>query len=123
MTNKDNFSHSATVFPVQDIQKSIEFYTQKLGFEMSFNWEEPISYAVLKKGSVNLHLTKKEDDFIPSKRHCALYVFVHDVDEIYQRCVNQKISIGNVPKMRDYKMKDFDIIDPDGYIITFGNEG
>ena len=34
MENNDNFIHSATVFLVKDIQKSIAFYTKKLVFDI-----------------------------------------------------------------------------------------
>lgn len=120
MTDYDNFSHSATILPVKDIQDSIEFYTEKLQFKMTFSWGSPLNYAVLKKGGVSIHLVAKEDNLIPSKRHCALYIFVHDVDKIFQRCKKEKVTVLNVPELREYKMNDFDIKDPDGYIITFG---
>ena len=120
MENKDNFSHSATVFPVKNIQKSIEFYTKKLEFGMTFSWGDPTSYAVLKKGGVSIHISEKTDGFVQSNKHCALYIFVYNVDKIYQRCVNQKVLIVNVLEIRDYKMRDFDIMDPDGIRITFG---
>ena len=122
MTNQNNFSHSATIFPVEDIEKSIQFYINQLGFEITFSWGEPVSYVVIKKGGVNIHLTKRLDDDGPSKQHCALYIFVYDLEIIYQRCLKEEVIIKNAPANRDYQMKDFDIIDPDGYIITFGNE-
>jgi len=121
MADPDNFSHAATVLPVKNVEQSVAFYSKKLGFTVTFTWEEPMSYAVLKKGSVSIHLVKKDDHHTPSKKHCALYIFVHNVDDIYQICVNEKIPMLNMPETRDYKMKDFDIVDPDGYIITFGN--
>ncbi len=121
MSNRTNFSHSATIFPVKDIQRSIDFYTNRLEFKLTFSWGEPTNYAVLKNGGVSIHLTVKNDDYVPSKRHCALYIFVYDIDKIYQRCKDNEVSIVNSPEVRDYKMKDFDIIVPEGYIITFGN--
>lgn len=123
MTNQENFSHAATVLPVINVRKSIAFYTKKLGFHLSFSWSDPPTYAVLVRGGVSIHLTKRNDDKSPSDEHCALYIFVYDVDQIYQQCEKEGISIINVPEERDYKMTDFDIIDPDGYVITFGNGG
>lgn len=123
MENQDNFSHAACIFPVEDLQTSIDFYTQKLEFKLTFSWGVPTNYAVIKKGGVSIHLVKKSDDRTPSKKHCALYIFVYDIAKIYKRCVSEKVSIINTPETRDYNMKDFDIKDPDGYIITFGNGG
>lgn len=121
MSAKNNFSHSATIFPVADLQKSLDFYTDKLDFKLTFSWGEPTDYAVLKNGGVSIHLTKRLDKFIPSKSHCSLYIFVHDLNTIYERCKRKEVQIINSPKTQEYKIRDFDIIDPDGYIITFGN--
>lgn len=120
MENQINFSHAATIFPVKDIQRSIDFYTQQLKFDLTFTWEDPITYAVLKKGGVSIHLTKRADDLYPSKKHTALYIFVHNLQEVYEQCLKEQVPILNPLGARDYQMKDFDIQDPEGYIITFG---
>lgn len=121
MKSGDNFSHAATIFPVQDMEKSVQFYTRQLDFDLTFSWGDPVNYAVLKRGGVSIHLTSRLDDGKPSKDHCALYIFVSDVQQIFQDCTKHNVTIINNPKLRDYNMTDFDIKDPDGYIITFGN--
>ena len=121
MSENKNFSHSAAIFPVSDLSRSIKFYTDKLGFEKTFEWGEPVYYAVVKKGGVGIHLTKRSDGGLPSKYHRALYIFVNDIDSVYKHCKDNEIRIVNQMEARDYKMKDFDIEDPDGYIITFGS--
>lgn len=120
MSNQENISHAATIFAVANMQESLDFYAKKLDFNINFTWGEPITYAVLKRGGVSIHLTTKEDHHAPSKVHCALYVFVYDVEKIYQQCLDHQIPIKTPPQVHDYGMKDFDITDPDGYIISFG---
>jgi len=121
MANSEVFSHSAVIFPVSNLEQSIEFYTKKLGFEKTFEWGEPMYYAVVKRGGVGIHLTKRSDGGKPSKYHRALYIFVNDIDRVNKECKNQNVHLVNDLEERDYKMKDFDIEDPDGFIITFGN--
>ncbi|GAA4324884.1 hypothetical protein GCM10023115_41350 [Pontixanthobacter gangjinensis] len=120
MPDTSNFSHSAVIFPVSNLDDSIDFYTNKLGFENTFEWGEPRYYAVVKRGGVGIHLTKRSDGGRASKYHRALYVFVNDVDKVYKEFKAQNVHIVNDIESRDYKMKDFDIEDPDGFIITFG---
>lgn len=120
MAESNNYSHSATIFPVSDLGKSIEFYLDKLGFEKTFEWGEPMYYAVVKKGGVGIHLTKRSDGGRPSKYHRALYIFVNNIEKVYKQFRDQNVKIVNDLEDRDYKMKDFDIEDPDGFIITFG---
>jgi len=120
MATSENFSHSAVIFPVRNLAESIEFYTKKIGFEKTFEWGEPMYYAVVKRGGVAIHLTKRADGGIPSKYHRALYIFVNDIDGIHKAFKEQNVKIVNALEDKDYKMRDFDIEDPDGFIITFG---
>ncbi|MFY0689977.1 MAG: VOC family protein [Cyclobacteriaceae bacterium] len=116
MDLKDFVSHAATVLHVQDISRSLKFYTQ-MGFEIIFGWEEPITYAVLKLGDVQVHLSQSSGTRKPST---SLYIFVHQVDEIYDRLVANGVTTHNQPSTTDYGMREFDVLDPDQHMITFG---
>ncbi len=117
----ENFSHSATIFPVKDIASSLEFYTRKLGFENTFTWEDPPSYAVLKRGIVSIHLSAHPNRKFDPDQRCLMYIFVHDIEKIYNDCRENGVQIHSPLGDRDYQMRDFDILDPDGHLITFGN--
>lgn len=116
------FSHAATVLPVHDVDASIAFYRDQLGFQLTFTWKEaPTEYAVLKAGNdVSLHLTLRRDGLTPSPDHTILHVFVHDVDQLYQAYQQREVPIVTPIGDREYNMRDFDIKDPDGHIICFG---
>ncbi len=119
---KDLFSHAATIIPVKDVLKSAAFYRDLLGFEVTFSWGEPVDYVVL-KGNENLsvHLTKRHKNHPPdSGNHVVLYIFVHDVDQLYNIYQQREISIHTSIGTREYDMRDFDIKDLDGHIISFG---
>ena len=117
----NNISHAAAVLPVVNITESLAFYTQKLGFECSFSYGEPISYAVLKAGSVSIHLTVKEDLSVPSNTHTRMYIFVHNIQQIYEQFIKAGVATLNSPTRHEYGMTDFDLKDPDGYILSFGS--
>ena len=117
---KESFSHFASIFPFSNMTESLEFYQGKLGFELTFTWNNPIDYAVLKRGGVSIHLTKREDDLKPSKVHRSLYIFVRNIDHVYDEFNSKGTNIKTSLATRDYGMTDFDIEDPDGYILTFG---
>lgn len=119
-TSQELFSHAATILAVKDIEKSMNFYEQKLGFEITFKWNSPTDYAVLKRGEVSLHLSKRTEDASPISNHIALYIFVHDIDAVYQELQEKRVKINTLIGTREYAMRDFDIKDPDGYLISFG---
>ena len=121
MTKKELFSHAATILPCTDMEKCAKFYSEKLGFEITFQWGEPIDYIVLKRGEgVSIHLTKRSDQQTPSTSHVALYIFTHDVDALYEEYQKKDVSIHTPIETKEYGMRDFDVMDPEGHILAFG---
>ena len=113
-------SHAATVFPVKDVRKTADFYRDELGFEITFEWGDPIRYAVTnREESVFLHFSKMDSDFTPPADHTMLYVFVDDVDAIYKEFESKNVDISNPIGDREYGMRDFDVRDPNGFILSF----
>lgn len=125
MKPTDLFSHASPIFPVNHLADSLAFYRDKLGFELSFAWEEPATYAVIRRGEgVSIHLSQR-DAPIENPQHSsasrpALYIFVYDVDAIYEEWKQKGVQIQHAPADQDYGMRDFDVIDPDGYQLTIG---
>lgn len=115
------YSHAATILSVQDIPRALDFYTSKLGFECSFLWEDPPSYAVLNyqdKIHIHLSLALPKGDTFPNRP--ALSFFVFDVNAVYAQLQSKGVEIHHPIGTREYGMRDFDILDPDGHLITFG---
>ncbi len=119
-TVKDKqLSHFAAVFPVENVDETISWYTEKLGFKVDFTWEDPITYAVMSRDGVKIHFSKKEDQFQPSSTHTSLYIFVFNVDEIFEEFKAKSLVKGNLTNA-EYGMRDFDITDLNGFRLTFG---
>ncbi|MCI4671229.1 MAG: VOC family protein [Bacteroidia bacterium] len=117
---KELFSHFAVVLPVSDLASSIEFYVAKLGFKLEFEWGDPTSYAILRRGEgVQIHLSSRnpeEGTIHPS----MVYIFIHDIELLHQHYVKAGIAISEELASWDYGMKEFAITDPDGHVLTFG---
>lgn len=121
MSNKQElFSHAASILPVKNIEESIRFYTEKLDFKLNFTWNDPIDYAVLKRGEVNIHLSKRKDNPDPDSMYSSIYIFVHDAEMVYNELKNKEVSILSPLSETDYGMKEFDIKDTEGYVLSFG---
>ncbi len=116
----ENISHLAPILPVRDMDKALDFY-KRLGFKEGFLWQEPVTYAVLNVGeNVAVHLSLLDQKHRNSMVKSIIYLFVHDVDAMYQRCLDEQIAIHVELADRDYRMRDFEILDPDGNLLTFG---
>ncbi len=110
---------SATVFVVSDIATSLAYYRDVLGFQVTFEYGQPLSYACLCRDEVALHLlASSRTKRLPG--HGAICVFVRDVDQIYAEVSGRGARLINQPEDRDYGMRDFDVVDADGNQLTFG---
>lgn len=66
---------------------------------------------------INIHLSRGH---FSEEFNSSLYVFCEDVDQLYNELKLKKATISNAIDDREYGMRDFDILDNNGYRITFG---
>jgi catechol 2,3-dioxygenase-like lactoylglutathione lyase family enzyme len=110
---------------VTDIDKSIEFYTKELGFEIDFHYEDFYSgiskngYSIHLKssGKANIETTQKrkiEDD--------ADVIFsVEGLKDLYENISGKSVNI--IQSLREMPYgNEFYMADPDGYVIAFLEE-
>jgi catechol 2,3-dioxygenase-like lactoylglutathione lyase family enzyme len=112
---------AATVFVVNDIAKSIAYYRDALGFDVTFQYGEPMFYVCLCRDEVALHLlAANKTKQLPG--HGGLCVFVKDVDAVHAELVERGAKVIKAPQDYAYGMRDFDLVDLDGNRITCGME-
>ena len=111
-------------FLVTDINRSIEFYTNKLGFEVNFRYEDFYS-GIIKDGySIHLKLATpaiEERENKKKNEHLDILFSVDQIEALYEDFRNQSIEIIQPLREMPYG-KEFYIADPDGYIIAFMEE-
>src|SRR5690349_21275824 len=64
---------------VRDITRALEFYTSRLGFTLGFTWGEPVGFAGVKLGEVQIFLQQGDPGTVPGQ----LYFFVDDADALH----------------------------------------
>jgi uncharacterized glyoxalase superfamily protein PhnB len=111
----------AAIFVVSDIEASLAYYRDALGFEISFTWGEPKTYyAGLCRGAVTIHLQASSQTTSPPGA-AALSLFVGSADEIHRDLVRRGARIIKPPASYPYGMRDFDVLDLDGNRLVFGS--
>jgi uncharacterized glyoxalase superfamily protein PhnB len=112
---------SATVFVVQDVLRSVEHYRDVFGFQTNFTYGEPTFYAGVARDGITIHLQAAS----ATKRQVgqgSLYLFVSDVDALFEEVKSRGAIILKEPKDYPYGMRDFDVTDLDGNHLCFGME-
>jgi catechol 2,3-dioxygenase-like lactoylglutathione lyase family enzyme len=110
---------------VSNLEQSIAFYCEKLGFAEPAVWGEPPCFAIVNRNEfdVMLNLAHAPDRIRPNGPDGAwdLYIRVEDV-----RAEAEALRAAGVPLDADlcdteYHMTEIEVVDPDGYRICFGS--
>ena len=115
------FTRCAPVLPVDNAIETVRFYEDELGFKTSFSHGDPPFYVIVKRGGVSVHLSEREDQSAEIEP-CHVYISVSDVDAVYKACMSKDLEIATEPEDQDYGIREFDLIDPNGHFLTFGQD-
>jgi len=115
--------------PCRTLQPVVDFYAA-LGFETTFLQKSPYPYAVVERGSIELHFFGMKQ-YDPAQSFSGCYLLTDDVDGLYAAFrAGLKAAYGKVPgrglprigplKDMSYGMRQFLMTDPGGNSIRVG---
>lgn len=120
MTATHAFSRAMPVLEITDMDRSLAFYKDKLGFAAS-TWGDPPTFAIVQRGTASLALAVVPADAVAvSRRTWAAYVYVADADALYRELTSVGVAVPEPPETRIYGCRELVVDDPDGHIIAFG---
>jgi len=111
------FEKSVTILYSTDIQRSLSYYIEKLGFSEKWEWDTPPTFGGVVKDDVEIFFCKN-DQGNPGTWLC---VVVDSVDEYYESIKQSGALILAPPESKEWNMREMLVQDPDGHIIRFGN--
>jgi catechol 2,3-dioxygenase-like lactoylglutathione lyase family enzyme len=116
MTGKSTFLSATPVLASLDIERSIAFYTAKLGFT-ALHVEQGV-YGVVTRDNISLHFWACDDRKIAEATSCRIRVT--EIDALYAECRAHHIVHPNAPlENKPWDSREFGILDMDGNLITF----
>jgi catechol 2,3-dioxygenase-like lactoylglutathione lyase family enzyme len=109
------------LFVVANLEKSIAYYTQQLGFSIDFRYED--FYAGIIKDGCSIHLklgspNKEERVLRKEKEHIDLTFSVSQIDDFFAVVKTKGLNIIQPLREMPYG-KEFYIADPDDYLLSF----
>jgi catechol 2,3-dioxygenase-like lactoylglutathione lyase family enzyme len=115
-------------FTVNDIQKSLAYYRDVLGFTVKERWEKDgaLHGVELAAGCVTFWLGqddwKKGRDRLKGQGFRMYCGTVQDIDTLAAGIRARGGSLAEEPKDEPWGGRDFAVVDPDGFKITFASE-
>jgi uncharacterized glyoxalase superfamily protein PhnB len=110
---------------VPDVGRAAAWYQYVLGFDQVDPWGDPPVYAIARRDGVRLHLSAAKPPFEPRPNSHAdeiwdVYVECEGVDALCEEFRGRGAAIAREPVTQEYQMREFDVLDMDGYVICFG---
>jgi catechol 2,3-dioxygenase-like lactoylglutathione lyase family enzyme len=114
-------------FIVSDVEQTVAFYRDKLGFETRFQQpDQNPFFAIIGRDGAQIFI-KAERDVAPvpnhtRHRHLRLdaFVYAHDPDALAAEFTEHGAAFSVPLKDTNDGLRGFEISDPDGYVLFFG---
>ena len=103
-----------------NLEKTVVFYEQKLGFKRIHQEGDPIYMAIVQRDSVRLFLLKNADKHLAEGT--SLRINVVQIEQLYSEFEDKDTEIihpNGKLETKPWGMKEFAILDPVGVCITF----
>ncbi|MEO1734207.1 MAG: VOC family protein [Pseudomonadota bacterium] len=108
------------VLQVSDTQASVVFY-ERLGFASHGIWgDAPAGFAIVQRGDVTLALDGAPEKPIPQNQWWAAYIYISDAAALRAEFADAGLNPTDLQHPTHYGCIDFDIVDPDGHRLAFG---
>jgi len=106
---------------VSDLERSLDFYTQELGFEIDFRYED--FYAAITRDGYSIHLKlgtpNMEERLSRGKNEDLDLIFsIDNIHDLFEAIRSRTVIIVRPLREMPYG-HEFYIADPDGYISGF----
>jgi len=125
MSNLPIIEDAVSIVPVKDIDATVIFYAEVLGFERRMISDDK-TFAIVVHGEAAIHFTKTTDEktLRATANNISIYLWVQQIDKLYEQL---KPKLDLLPKNRirapfdqPYGMREFHVKDPDGCLLLFG---
>lgn len=107
------------VLQVGDVAASEAFY-ETLGFASHGTWGDPPAFCIVQRGDVTIALDGSRDGGRSVNQWWAAYIYVDDVEALRAEFLSRDIAATEIHRPTHYGCIDFDVVDPDGHRIAFG---
>ncbi|OAS87813.1 MULTISPECIES: hypothetical protein [Metabacillus] len=115
---KANLLSIVPLVPAIEMEKTIAFYTEQLGFNNHIRDGEPLTYAGLKNGNVEFHLYKTSKKYLCD--WSVIRIETNNINDHYEKYKKREFLHPNGKlELKNYGLKEFSLLDPNGVLVTF----
>ena len=123
--NATRITGIAPQFLVDDLDRAIAYYRDKLGFELDFNYQS--FYASVTRDGFAIHLKHApklaaDREHRKQNEHLDAYISVSGLRGLFSELEKRGAQVVKSLEARPWACVDFYVEDPDGYILCFSEQ-
>ena len=108
-------SRIAPEIPVTDLKGAINYYAEKLGFQLAMQLPAG-DYAIVERDGIAIHLFKSNSSAcVP----IAVHIFTSELDELHNELLDRGALISQGIVMKPWGNRDFRVNDCAGNLLKF----
>jgi catechol 2,3-dioxygenase-like lactoylglutathione lyase family enzyme len=123
-----NLDYISPCFIVTDLKTSVEFYVDKLGFEIRYMApEESPFFAIVGREKVSIMLKAIAPNILPVPNHTRhrwarldAYISASDPDSLFEEYRSRGVVFHQSLRDDEDGLRGFEVADADGYVLFFG---
>lgn len=123
-----NLAWVAPCFIVANLNTSVSFYVDKLGFEIRYiGPDEDPYFAIVGRDNISIMLKAVAPDINPVpnyRRHefapSDAYISANEPDKLFEEYVSNGVEFRKPIHDNSDNLRGFEIVDTDGYLLFFG---
>jgi catechol 2,3-dioxygenase-like lactoylglutathione lyase family enzyme len=104
------------IVPVQDMVASLAFYTERLGFEILWEWGDPTGFAAIGRDGLTIFLSHEGQ----KPAGVGIYLTASDVIALHRDFAERGLTV-DPPAERPWGMREMVVEDPDGNRLRIGS--
>jgi uncharacterized glyoxalase superfamily protein PhnB len=109
------FEQVTPILCVRDVDASIAYYTEQLGFDDQWRWGEPTAFGGVRRDGFEIFFCKDGQ----GNPGTWMSIWVDDVDAFHQDLQARGADIRQPPTNFDWGVREMNVADPDGHRIRF----
>ena len=106
-----DFECATPILNVKNIQASMDYYVQKLGFEKKWDWGDPPDFGCVKRGKVEIFLCEGGQ----GQPGMWMSIFMDDVDALFEEYKKSGATILDPPRDYPWDTREMLVEDLDGH--------
>ena len=121
-TDKPAFERATPVLKSADYPRSRTFWLETLGFELREEGGDPARFGIFARGGSVVFVDAWHGPAQPVAGAWDAYLHVTGLEALFQELQGRGANITRPVEDTVYGMREFEVTDPDGNVVCFGED-